>query len=86
MATPETSKGLKGEADEDAKPILEINDNPLIDNETEPKDNAQNFNVTCNEEIPTDTKDRIANSIEDVDDEIVPIVSNTDKIALSLGT
>ena len=70
MATPETSKGLKGKAEQasNMKPaILTINDNPLIDNGTtmESKDKTQNVNIICEEKIP--------------------IVSNTDEIALSLG-
>ena len=84
MATPETSKGLKGKTDEEAskvKPaILTINDNPLIDVGTAMESNAKTQNVTviCEEEIPTDTEDGIANSTK-------INVSNTDEIALSLG-
>ena len=94
MATPETSNGLKGEADEDAsnvKPaILEMNDNPLIDNGTDSKHNAQNMpneildDETLDEE---DKKDGVTTFNDVVSDggAISPIVSNTDKIGLSLG-
>ena len=71
MATPETSKGLKGKTDEDAsnvKPVSKMNDLSLINNETVSKDNTQNINVITDEELPTDTKDGITNFNDVVSD------------------
>ena len=86
MATPETSKGLKGEADaSNVKPISKVNDRSLINNETVSKDNTQNINAILDEELPTDTKDGFTNSSV-LSRKRENHVSNTDKIALTLGT